>query len=108
MDRVEPTSNLSDFDATAGSLMVEHFKDGHLRRGGLEAIAKALDEKHFPLLDVLRPTSRKKVAEYNQRHPNKALKTFQQAIAHRLDGRRAVQRTLYVARERYIRSKNQP
>jgi hypothetical protein len=105
---VEPTSNLSDFDATAGSLMATHFKNGRLNSEALEAIAKELDARQFSLLDALRSSDRKKVADYNQHHPQKALKTFQQAIGHRPDGPRGVRRALYVARDRYRRSKDQP
>jgi hypothetical protein len=34
MDRLEPQSNLSDFDMTAGRLMVEHLQNGRLEKDG--------------------------------------------------------------------------
>src|SRR5271170_1389486 len=47
VDRLEPISNLSDFDVAAGGLMLEHFKNGRLPKGSLEAIAQILDEQQF-------------------------------------------------------------
>jgi hypothetical protein len=104
MDRLEPQSNLSDFDMTAGKLMAEHVQNGRLQKGWLEAIAKALDGKKYSLLDALQPYHRKTVAEFNQKHYAKALKTFEKAVENRIIGRRGVQRRLYVARDRYMES----
>jgi hypothetical protein len=106
MDRLEPQSNLSDFDMTAGRLMVEHLQNGRLEKGGLEAVAKALDEKKYPLLSILQRSHQKKVAKFNQHHPTMALKTFEKAVEHRVVGRRGVQRRLYVAHDRYVKSLN--
>jgi hypothetical protein len=105
MDRLEPQSNLSDFDMTAGRLMVEHVQNGRLEKGGLEAVAKALDEKKYRLLSALQRSHRKKVAKHNQEYPAMALKTFEKAVEHRV-GRRGVQRRLYVAHDRYMKSQN--
>jgi hypothetical protein len=105
MDRLEPQSNLFDFDMTAGRLMFEHVQNGRLQKGWLEAVAKALDEKKYPLLCNLQPSHRKTVAKHNQEHPTKALKTFEKAVKSR-SGRRGVQLRLYVARDRYMDSQN--
>jgi hypothetical protein len=107
MDRLEPESNLFDFDMTAGRLVREHVKNGRLQKGWLEAVAKALDEKKHLLLSALQPSHRKMVAQYNQKHPSRALKTFEKAVKDRV-GRRAVQLRLYVARDRYMESQNRP
>jgi hypothetical protein len=107
MDRLEPQSNLSDFDMIAGRLMVERLQNGHLKKGWLEAVAKALDEKKYRLLDALQPFHRNKVAKHNQEHPAVALKTFKKAVEHHI-GRRGVQRRLYLARDRYMKSQNLP
>jgi hypothetical protein len=106
MDRLEPQSNLSDFDMTAGRLMFEHLQNGRLEKGGLEAVAKALDEKKYPLLSILQRSHQRKVAKFNQHHPTMALKTFEKAVEHRVVGRRGVQRRLYVAHDRYTKSLN--
>jgi hypothetical protein len=106
MDRLEPQSNLSDFDMTAGRLMFEHVQNGRLQKGWLEAVAKALDENKYPLLSALQPSHRRRVAKYNQEHPTIALKTFEKAVEHRV-GRRGVQRRLYGAHDRYMKSQNQ-
>jgi hypothetical protein len=103
MDRLEPQSNLSHFDMTAGKLMFEHFQNGRLQKGGLEAIAKVLDEKGYFLVDALQPSYRKMVVRFNQEHPARALKTFEKAVKHPI-GRRGVQRRLYVALDRYMKS----
>jgi hypothetical protein len=107
MDHLEPQSNLSNFDMTAGRLMFEHVQNGRLQKGWLEEVAKALDEKKYPLLIALQPSHRKTVAKHNQEHPAMALKTFEKAVEHRI-GRRGVQRRLYVALDRYLKSQNRP
>jgi hypothetical protein len=107
MDRLKPQSNLSDFDMTAGRLVFEHVQNDRLQKGWLEAVAKALDEKKYPLLINLQPSHRKTVAQFNQKHPAKALKIFEKAVKHGI-GRRGVQLRLYVARDRYMNSQNRP
>jgi hypothetical protein len=107
MDHLEPQSDLSDFDMAAGRLMFEHMQNGRLQKGGLEAVAKALDEKKYQLITALQPSHQKRIAKYNQEHPARALKTFEKAVDRPI-GRRGVQLRLYVARDRYMKSENRP
>lgn len=106
VDRLEPESNLSDFDVAAGGLMLEHFKNGRLPKKSLTAIAQILDERQFSLKSQLQPSFWKKIAEYNQRYPKSAIKTFQRALEYRPHGRTAVRKALYAARDRFLRSQN--
>ena len=106
VDRLEAVSNLSDFDVAAGRLMLEHFKNGRLPKESLAAIAQILDEQHFSLKSQVRESFWKKIAEYNQRYPKSAIKTFRRAVEYRPHGRTAVRKALYVARDRFLRSQN--
>jgi len=99
----ERAPTTAGFTATAGQLMGEHFKDGRLTGEALKIIARALDEANFKLLENLVPAQHKRVAEHNTMHPKDAIKTFQQAARHVRVGRRAVQRTLYAAREKHLK-----
>jgi hypothetical protein len=93
---------------TAGALMVEHLQNGRLKKGRLEAIAEALDEKKYPLLDALQPFCREKVTEFNRNNPIRAIKTFRKAVEHPHFGRRGVQKALYASRDKFQRSQNKP
>jgi hypothetical protein len=99
----ERAPTTAGFAATAGQLMREHFKDGRLSDEALKIIAIALDEAGFELLENLVPAQRKRVANHNTINPKGAIKTFQQAARHMPVGRRAVQRTLYAAREKHLK-----
>jgi hypothetical protein len=95
--------NLSPFDEAAGKLYVERSKDGNLSKELLVAIAEELDAARFLLKDHLPQAQRTRIAEYNQRNPRAAVKTFEKACLHRVFGR-AVRRRLYVARGKYVKA----
>jgi hypothetical protein len=94
----------------AGGSAEENYANGRFRRGGIEIVAKALDQAGFSLLDNLPKAIRDKLAKQNQENSRKAVKTFEQAVDTRqpLDLRRAVQRKLYRARERYLSDQRSP
>jgi hypothetical protein len=104
MAHLEPSSYLSEFDKIAGKLTQQSFREGRLKIGHLEIIAKKLDEHGFSLKECVRPSYWKQIAEHNQHYPANAIKSFVDAIGHNRLGRRAVQKALYVAREKFLKS----
>ncbi len=96
-------AKLSRFDELVGKLYFEASKDGKLSKQILVVIAKELDAAGFLLKEQLQPAGWKPIAEYNQKHPRQAIKTFEQACLHRLSGR-AVRKRMYVAREKYVKA----
>jgi hypothetical protein len=100
---VQPESelpNLSEFDAFAGMLMQEHFRNKRLSKESLLVIATALDEKQFLLKDWLQPGYWKAIATHNESRALKAIKTFDQAVRNP-NFVRGVRRRLYVARDQF-------
>lgn len=96
--------NLSSFDALAGKLMREA-KSQRLGNGRLPAaiyttIGLALDRNGFKPVHHLEGRSRKSLAERNQKHPFRAVHTFDQAL--KLPWlRTAVKRRLYRAADKF-------
>ncbi len=101
--RVDPGSNLSDFDSAVGKLMVEHWANGRLAKDADAIIAAAADEKGFQLKDHLRPKFYNDLAKYNQEYPKQAIKTFRAALKHHLT-RRGVRLRFTQARTRFLSS----
>jgi hypothetical protein len=107
VDVVSPKqSQLSKFDCVAGGLVVKNWVSGKLSKSALQEIAAELDSEGFPVRDQLQRAQQEEVADYNQKHAKRAIKTFTAAIRHR-HFVRYVRRRLYVARDRY-QAANQP
>jgi hypothetical protein len=93
--------SLSPFDALAGKLMLEarplRGKTGRLALEQYRMIAVQLDEAGLKPREHLEGKSRRQLADWNQKHPRKAVRTFQEALSGKipnLDLRRAVQKRL--------------
>jgi len=91
---------LSDFDRCAGSMTVEHMKNGRLDKASLLIIAEQLDARGFVLKKDLQPAQWRPIAEYNQKHSRTPIRTFAKAVNNPKFSR-GVRRRLYVARDRY-------
>lgn len=107
-----PESQLSDFDRTAGGLMIaaRARHDGYLPQIEYEQIADKFDEAGFKLLETITGQARSDLAEWNQKNPRSAIKTFAAAIRKRrlkgLEGlKRAVKKSLYQAADRFSRAR---
>jgi hypothetical protein len=94
-------SDLSEFVALAGKLMFEaRPRRGENNRLPIEEykkIACQLDHAGFMLVKHLEGQHRDKLAEWNQKHPRKAIKTFSAALSSGMPGldlRRGVQKCL--------------
>jgi hypothetical protein len=92
---------LSPFDALAGKLMFEarplRGTTGRLPAEEYIKIAAQLDEARFKPKRYLEGKARDHLADWNQKHPSKAIQTFQNAWSVKIRGldlRRAVQRRL--------------
>jgi hypothetical protein len=93
--------SLSPFDALAGKLMFEarplRGKTGRLTLEEYKKIAAQVDEAGLKPRDHLEGKSRRQLADWNQKHPRKAVRTFQEALSGKipsLDLRRAVHKRL--------------
>jgi hypothetical protein len=94
-------ARLSTFDALAGKLMFEarplRGTTGRLPAEEYKKIAAQVDEAGLKPQEHLEGKSRRQLADWNQKHPRKAVRTFQEALSGKspsLDLRRAVQRRL--------------
>jgi len=92
---------LSPFDALAGKLMFEarplRSTTGRLATEEYTRIAAELDTAGFRPQEYLEGKFRKQLADWNQKHPRKAVRTFHDALSAKipdLDLRRAVQKRL--------------
>lgn len=97
-------ARLSTFDALAGKLMFEarplRSTTGRLATEEYTRIAAQLDEARFKPKKYLEGKAREHLADWNQKHPSKAIQTFQDAWSVKIPGldlRRAVHRRLYRA-----------
>jgi hypothetical protein len=97
-------ARLSTFDALAGKLMFEarplRSTTGRLATEEYTRIAAELDTAGFRPQEYLEGKFRKQLADWNQKHPRKAVRTFHDALSAKipdLDLRRAVQRRLHRA-----------
>jgi hypothetical protein len=98
---VSPPSGLPEFDALAGKLMFDvrprRGENNHLPIEEYKKIACQLDHAGFKPVDHLEGEYRDKLAEWNQKHPRKAVNTFSDALCSKvteLKLRRAVQKRL--------------
>jgi hypothetical protein len=108
--------SMPEFDELAGRLMSEarsqRLTNGRLPLGEYNKIAAALDRAGFKLQNHLEHAFRRKLADWNQKHPNLAIHTFYEAlnamIAPRLLSvlRRGVQKRLNRAESRWERLNN--
>jgi hypothetical protein len=94
-------ARLSTFDALAGKLMFEarplRGTTGRLPAEEYKKIAAQVDEAGLKPQEHLEGKSRRQLADWNQKHPRKAVRTFQEALSGKspsLDLRRAVQKRL--------------
>jgi len=95
---------LSPFDALAGKLMFEarplRSTTGRLATEEYTRIVAELDTAGFRPQEYLEGKFRKQLADWNQKHPRKAVRTFHDALSAKipdLDLRRAVQKRLHRA-----------
>jgi hypothetical protein len=98
--------SLSDFEATVGPLMVQA-RQGcatkYLPKSEVSKIAEALDKEKCPVRSNLERESSRRMAEYNQTHPNVAIKTWTAALNH-AQFRGAVRKRFSRAEEKYRRA----
>ena len=95
--------SFSEFEATVGKLMVEArtmCRAKYLPRAEILRIADLLDDKSFPVRQNLEREAARTMAEYNQRHPMAAIKSWRVAIGHP-QFRRAVRKRFSRAEEKY-------
>jgi hypothetical protein len=76
--------SVPEFDELAGRLMAEarsqRLSNGRLPLAEYNKIAVALDEAGFRLQNHLERAFRRKLADWNQKHPNQAIHTFYAAL----------------------------
>jgi hypothetical protein len=103
---MDPNHILPDpFDELAGSLTIQHWKNGRLSTKNLLEIAAELDKNQFPLNGNLQPNEWFTIAEHNQKSSRTPIKTFLEAAKHRRFGR-LVRRCLYRARHKKMQAKS--
>jgi hypothetical protein len=94
---------LSEFEATVGKLMVEArtmCPTKYLPPTEILKIADLLDDQAFAVRSNLEREAARIMAEYNQRHPKAAVKSWRTALSHPLF-RRAVRKRFSRSEERY-------
>lgn len=94
---------LSTFETTVGELMVQARKEcpsKHLPQTEISKIAALLDNKNIPARGNLEREASRTMADYNQRHPTAAIKTWKAASCHP-QFRRAVRKRFSRAEEKY-------
>ena len=99
---------LSGFEIKVGSLMVKARHDcatKYLPRNEISKIAEALDKEKYPARVNLERESSRRMAQFNQAHPNVAIKTWTAALNHP-QFRGAVRKRLSRAEEKYKRAKH--
>lgn len=104
IDEIAELGPISDFDRLAGSLTQECWKNGRLSEESLVAIAERLDQERFSLKDHLQPAQWKPIAKYNQKFPKNPIRTFCDAVRQPRFVT-SVRRRLYVARERFEKTR---
>ena len=106
MASVDPNHVLPDpFDELAGSLTIQHWKNGKLSAKSLLEIAAELDKNCFLVKENLQPGEWQCIAEHNQRRAKEPIRTFVGAAKHRRFGR-LVRRCLYRARRKKTQAKS--
>jgi hypothetical protein len=94
---------LSEFEATAGKLMVETRRGcpaKYLPQTEIFKIAALLDDKNLPVRSNLEREAARTMAEYNQRYPTRAIKSWRAALS-LPQFRRAVRKRFSRAEEKY-------
>lgn len=96
---------LPSFDEMAGQLMIDakaNSNGKYLKQPDYEAITSEIDKAGFLLREQLPKKYREELADWNQKHPNKTIKTFVDAVRAKLPLglRRGVLRCLYYAEEK--------
>jgi hypothetical protein len=94
---------LSEFEASVGKLMVEARRmcsTKYLPRTEIVKIAVLLDEQKLPVRSNLEREAGQKLAEYNQRHSNAAIKSWSTASSNS-QFRRVVRKRFSRAEEKY-------
>jgi hypothetical protein len=101
---LEPEANpLSEFEATVGKLMVEArtmCPSKYLPGAEILRIAAVLDDQKVPVRSNLEREAARTMAEYNQRHPMAAIKSWRTATGHP-QFRRAIRKRFSRAEEKY-------
>jgi hypothetical protein len=103
---IRSTAPLSEFEATVGKLMVEARRGcptKHLPQTEILKIAALLDDKNLPVRVNLEREAARALADYNQRHPTSAIKSWRTALS-RPQFRRAVRKRFSRAEEKYKKS----
>jgi hypothetical protein len=93
------------FDELAGTLMVQHWKDGKVSKESLLEIATELDKNHFLLKTNLQPKEWAVIAEHNQKFSRAPITTFFQAAKDKRFSH-LVRRSLYRARHKKARAQS--
>jgi hypothetical protein len=94
---------LSTFEATVGEMMVQARREcptKYLPQSVILKVAALLDNKNLPVRENLEREAARTVAEYNQRHPASAIKSWKTALSHP-QFRRAVRKRFSRAEEKY-------
>ena len=93
----------STFEATVGKLMVETRRacpTKYLPKAEILKIAALLDDKNVPVRSNLERDAARTMAEYNQKHPTAAIKSWKTALGHP-QFQRAVRKRFSRAEEKY-------
>jgi hypothetical protein len=105
---VPPEKMLPSFEAIVAESCAKFWKDSRLSKPDLQLIARDLDERTATMdgnfLDRFPPSAREMIAEFNQKNPRAAIKTFTAAVANPRFAR-PVRKVLYRARERFAKAK---
>jgi hypothetical protein len=104
ISRIE--TNISPFDEYAGRLMHKaqsrRLSNGRFPLIVCATIGRALDRRDFKPVDHLEGLARKRLADWNQKHPLDAIHTFERAMKSRVPWlRRAAKRRLYRAADKF-------
>jgi hypothetical protein len=94
---------LSTFEATVGKLMVQTRSASptkYLPQTEIAKIAALLDRENLPVRRNLKHKAARTMADYNQRHPTAAIKSWKTALSHP-QFRRAVRKRFSRAEEKY-------
>jgi hypothetical protein len=95
--------SLSEFEATVGKLMVEArtmCAAKYLPRAEILRIADLLDDKGCPVRENLEREAARAMAEFNERYPKAAIKSWRAALSHP-QFRRAIRKRFSRAEEKY-------
>jgi hypothetical protein len=100
---IRSSAPLSEFEATVGKLMVQARRGcqaKYLPQTEILKIAALLDDKNLPVRSNLEREAARTMAEYNQRHPTSAIKSWRAAL-NLPQFRRAVRKRFSRAEEKY-------